>query len=159
MERFLKGSGTPFCVLRQRVCAVCEKVSSQTVSRSEDEGSSIAKPCKPYSTSFKIRSGAHDRLRPSTCFPKGFILVRKASFWEKKPTSKLMSSGVGYGCIILGGLGVVWRSNLDVFWRASWRNTVAQIRFFWSQADIECFFVLRWRLGLILECLWSLFWL
>ena len=78
----LDGSGTSFSGLRQKVCAVCEKVCSQTVSWSEEQRSSIAKPCKPYSTSFKNRRCASDGLGPPQCVPKAFILVPKSLFWR-----------------------------------------------------------------------------
>ena len=71
------GFWTSYCALEQRVCVVCEKVSSQTVSWSEDQGSSIAKPCKPYSRSCKNRRGARSADCPFNGTPKALILPPK----------------------------------------------------------------------------------
>ena len=78
----LEGSGTLCSALRPGVCEVCEKVFFWSVSWSEEQRSSIAKPCKPYSTSFKNRRCASDGLGPPQCVPKAFILVPKSLFWR-----------------------------------------------------------------------------
>ena len=74
LESLLEGSGLSFVALGQKVCAACEKGFFRTVFQSEQQESSIAKPCEPYSTSFKNRRGALDGLCPPTCVPEGFIL-------------------------------------------------------------------------------------
>ena len=86
----LDGSGTSFSGLRQKVCAVCEKVCSQTVSWIEEQRSSIAKACKPYSTSFKNRRCASDGLTPHTCVPTVFILGLKSLLWRLQTVSRIM---------------------------------------------------------------------
>ena len=78
----LEGSGTLFSALGAGLCSACEKAVLWSVSWSEEQRSSIAKPCKPYSTSFKNRRCASDGLGPPQCVPKAFILVPKSLFWR-----------------------------------------------------------------------------
>ena len=65
----------------------------------------------------------HVFQRPLFWFPK-------TGFGASKQYPTSMFFGTCDKVVILGLLGVSWRSNLRVFWRASRRNTAAQLLFF-----------------------------
>ena len=77
-----KVSGTFFPGLRAGACPGCEKVFFWSVSWSEEQWSSIAETCKPYSISFKNRRCASDGLVPLNCVPTTLILGIKSLFWR-----------------------------------------------------------------------------
>ena len=70
----LEGSRTNFCGFGQSLSAECENIFFRCVFLSEEQVSFVAKPCKPYSTSFKNRRLALHGLCPPTCVPRASIL-------------------------------------------------------------------------------------
>ena len=77
LECFLEVSGDSFCGVRQRLHAVSGKVSSPLVFQLQDQGSPLAKPCKPYSRSCKNRRGPRSAECPFNGTPMALILPPK----------------------------------------------------------------------------------
>ena len=77
LESFRMVLGPLFLVSDRRFVQSVNKCALRLFLWSEEQRSSIAKPCKPYSTSFKNRRCASDGLGPPQCVPKAFIL-----FWR-----------------------------------------------------------------------------
>ena len=76
------------------------------VSWSEEQGSSLAKPCKPYSTSFKNQRCAVDGLRLPKCILKASILVPKCWSWRLQTAANIY---------------VRWRLLWSLHFSSSWR--------------------------------------
>ena len=97
LESLLEGSGSLFSVSGAGHCAACEKAVFWSASWSEEHRPSIAKTCKPYSTSFKNRRCALTAICSPTCGPRRPTLGPQKRFFERPIRGR-------YGCFLALGL-------------------------------------------------------